>query len=665
MVKQEIEGGGESRSVVFRIPILLKIKEGGDDMRRNNVVLKTFGLVLLVTVAVCFLVSNTSAYQADPETYWYKFHYDNAHKKQAMTIIRELGGRSPEFNPKANYAIMSLTREEAQVYTQKGFRLEKLSGFDIFHAWNPYSRGDRTIPGYPCYRQVAEIFQAGQQIATNYPNLATWKDVGDSYLKSIGQGGYDIWVLVLTNKSVTLPKSPFFVPGGIHAREYVTAETAMRFAEYLVQNYGTNADVTWLLDYNEIHIMPEVNPDGRVMADGTKGQYQWRKNAHIHDGNNCTPWSGSRHYGADLNRNFPFMWNTAGTSTDVCAETFPGKSAGSEPETQAIRNYYLSIFKDYNTSPTSPASLDAMGIFISLHSYQQLVLWPWGYTSTQPPNTGLQTLGRKFAFFNDYTPQQAIGLYATSGTDDDDCYAQLGIPSYTFEMGTAFFQDCSSYESTIYPKNLQALLYAAKACRAPYRLPYGPDALSLTLSGNVLTASINDTQYNNSNGTETTHNITAAEYYIDHPDFDGGTAIAMAAADGAFNSKIESVTATINTSGLAGGRHTVFVRGKDTSNNWGPYSAVFLNINSPPVADFSYNALGSATVEFKDLSTDPDAGDAIVSWQWNFGDTTSSTVQNPSHVYQKPYMRSYRVTLTVTDKSGATNSITQQVQFKP
>jgi predicted deacylase len=624
---------------------------------------RTFGSVLLIMVCVIFLVTEVTAYQDDQNLTWFKLYYTKATEKQAKAIIQILGSRAPEYDPTAQYVIVSITPQEARAYLKKGFRLEALSGYDIFHAWNPYSRGERTIPGYPCYRQVAELFQSGQQIAVNYPNLATWKDVGDSYLKSVGQGGYDIWVLVLTNKSVTLPKPALLITGGIHAREYVTAETAMRFAEYLVQNYGTNADVTWLLDYNEIHIMPEINPDGRTMADGTTSNILWRKNKHKHDNNNCSNTSAS-HIGADLNRNFPFMWNTAGTLPGVCDETYAGKSAGSEPETKAVRDYYLALFKDYNTSPTSPASLDAMGIYIDLHSYSQLVLWPWGYASTLAPNnTQLRTLGRKFAFFNNHTPQQAVGLYPAAGTTDDDCYAERGVPAYCFEMGTAFFQDCSSFENTIYPTNLQALLYAAKTCRAPYRLTYGPDALNVAQNGNVLTASINDTRYNNSNGTETTHNITAAEYYIDHPDFDGGTPIAMAAVDGTFNhQKTENVKAPIDCSGLADGKqHTIFVRGKDAGNNWGPYTAIFLS----PVPDFDYNALGSATVQFTDKSK-PVNG--IKAWSWSFGDKPTpgtSTLQNPSYVYQKPYYRSYMVTLTVTDNNNNTCSIAKQVQFKP
>jgi murein tripeptide amidase MpaA len=70
----------------------------------------------------------------------------------------------------------------------------------------------------------------------------------------------------------------------IHAREYTTAELVTRYAEYLVTNYGVDPDVTWLLDNFEVHILPQANPDGRVIAEG--GYYQ-RKNTNPSGANNC------------------------------------------------------------------------------------------------------------------------------------------------------------------------------------------------------------------------------------------------------------------------------------------------------------------------------------------------------------------------------------------
>jgi carboxypeptidase T len=166
-----------------------------------------------------------------------------------------------------------------------------------------------TIPSYPCYRTVEETFATAQAIADTYPTLATWTDEGDSWEKTVAQGGYDMMVLVLTNSEIEDPNKPkLFVTGAIHAREYATAELVTRFAEYLVNNYGTDADATWLLDHHEIHLMLQANPDGRKQAETG---LSWRKNTNQ---NYCSPTSNYR--GADLNRNFSFKWACLGRGGD-------------------------------------------------------------------------------------------------------------------------------------------------------------------------------------------------------------------------------------------------------------------------------------------------------------------------------------------------------------
>jgi carboxypeptidase T len=54
--------------------------------------------------------------------------------------------------------------------------------------------------------------------------------------------------MVVTNENIAGPKPRFFLMGAIHAREYATAELAIRFAEQLVEGYGTDPEATWLLD---------------------------------------------------------------------------------------------------------------------------------------------------------------------------------------------------------------------------------------------------------------------------------------------------------------------------------------------------------------------------------------------------------------------------------
>jgi carboxypeptidase T len=489
-------------------------------------------------------------------------------------------------NTKEQYVLVAVDPKQLPALRSLGLRVEidpvETAAFNSRGQAQPNQRSG--IPGFACYRTVEETFQTALDLAAAHPNLATWVDAGDSWEKATPGGlpGFDMGVLVLTNSATPGPKPKLFITAAIHAREYTTAELATRLAEQLVNGYGVDPDITWILDHHEIHLMLHTNPDGRKQAETG---LSWRKNTNQ---NFCGATSTSR--GADLNRNFAFQWGCCnGSSTNACSETYRGPSAASEPEVQAVQSYMRAIFPDQRADPlTSPAPADATGVYLDIHSYSQLVLWSWGFTNTVAPNgPALQTLGRKFAYFNNYTPEQAIGLYATDGTTDDFGYGDLGVASYTFELGTAFFQACSTFENTILPDNMPALFYAAKVARTPYLTPSGPDALNVAAAPTAitvgdpvnLTATVNDTRFNNSNGSEPTQAIAAAEYYIDTPPWlPGAVAHPMAAVDGSFNSTVEAVTATVNTNGLSTGRHLIFVRGKDVANSWGAFSAVFLDI---------------------------------------------------------------------------------------
>jgi carboxypeptidase T len=491
-----------------------------------------------------------------------------------------------EVNHKEGYLVIEVTPAEYNELLEAGFRvkidekLTRLYNTPLKMAPNQANG----IPGYSCYRTVEETFALAADIVTDYPQLAAWVDIGDSWNKANpgGAAGYDLMVLKLTNSTVAGPKPKLFVMSSIHAREYAPAELNNRFAAYLVENYGLNADVTWLLDYHEIHLLLQANPDGRKQAE--TGLF-WRKNTNQ---NYCGPTSNDR--GADLNRNFEFGWGCCnGSSGTECSETYRGSSPASEPETQVIQTYVRSIFPDQRgSSLTDPAPDDAMGIFLDLHSYSELVLWPWGFTADPPPNsTSLTTLGRKLAYFNGYEADQAISLYATDGTTDDFAYGELGLAAYTFELGTAFFQDCASFENQILPDNLDALIYAAKTTAAPYMLPAGPDALDLSFSeygvsagtAVTLTTTLDDTRYNNIIGIEPTQAIQAGEMYVNVPAWENGAvAVPLTAVDGTFDSSVETAQGTLDTSGLSEGKHIIFVRGQDAAGNWGPVTAEFLYV---------------------------------------------------------------------------------------
>ncbi len=491
-----------------------------------------------------------------------------------------------EVDHEQGWLIAQLTPQQWQALESTGFRieldLEKTEALSYIN--NPLPGQIEGIPSYPCYRTVEEIYASLSNLQTNFPDLFKIVDIGDSWEKVQldGSPGYDILAAVLTNKTIGGDKPRFMLIGSIHAREYATAETVIRFAEKLLNDYGVDPDVTWLIDNFELHIIPMANPDGRKIAETG---ISWRKNTDNNDGCN-----NSNYWGTDLNRNSSFGWGGAGSSVNPCDETYHGPSAASEPEIQAIQTYVESLFLDMRGPNSSdPAPLDTTGILISLHSYGQLVLWPWGNTFTNAPNhTQLQTLGRKLAHFTSYYPEQASGLYTVSGSTDDWSYGELGVASYTIEMGTNFFQACESFENEIYPQANQSLEYAFKAIQAPYRSPAGPEVLNLTVSVPSLTssqiaslsASVDDIRYSSANGIEPTQPVITASFTIDQLPWSTSPPVAypMTPSDGNFDENIEAVRGTIDTSGLTTGRHIIYVRGQDAAGNWGVVSAIFLDV---------------------------------------------------------------------------------------
>lgn len=498
---------------------------------------------------------------------------------------------------KARLAALGFVAEPATEYIQaRNARLEKMKrhpGMPLLGRGAAAAAvGPDALPSFPCYETVEETFAAMDDFATRFPKLVSVSDVGDSWQKTQADGGWDLRVLKLTNRKVGGDKPKLFIQSAIHAREFATAPLVLAFARQLLEGYGTDADATWILDHHEIHLLIQTNPDGRKKAEPG---VLWRKNTDTF----CpgpVRLGGLISQGVDLNRNFGFSWNAtngAGSSGAKCDQTYRGPSAASEPETQAVENYVRSLWPDRRgPGLNDPADLDTSGIHLDIHSAAGLVLWPWGLTDQPAPNgSALQAIGRRFAWFNGYVPEQSIGLYATDGTSDGPSYGELGVAAFTFEIGTDFFQSCSSYESTVKPDNLRALVYAAKMVRTPYRTAGGPDVTSVQLSDDAagggvprgtkvtLSASATDLNFNNSNGIEPTQNIVAAEAYVDVPPWrPGARAIALQAADGAFDAKTETVGRRLSTQPLSPGRHLVYVRARDASGTWGPFSASFLVI---------------------------------------------------------------------------------------
>ncbi len=456
----------------------------------------------------------------------------------ACEALKQFEVEAIEISYDDKYIVFNVTADDIKELTDLGFKIVPYPNYNIHHNKSSTQSKNGTIPGYPSYKLVEKTYEIADSICKALPGFATFTDVGDSWEKTQGIGGYDIKVLRLTNPAIKGPKPKFFVTGSIHAREYATSELNLRFVLYLLENYKKDPDITWMLDYQEFHAMFYANPNGRKHAE--KGK-MWRKNTNMEY---CK--SNPNRRGCDLNRNFDYNWSG---SNDQCGETFSGASGGSEPETQAVQNYLQKEFADSD-----------FGIYIDLHAFGQYMM---------NPGSNHAVLEKKFSFFNGYSVvQEPKGMTFSYG------YNVVGVASFLFELGTSFFQNCQVFEDKIVPDNIKAFKYAFRVCRAPFKLSLGPDALDVSIKDKVITATIDDTK-----GSSSTQNISAAEYYIGIPPWeDGAKPIPMTPLDGNFDSKNEKVTANISAHDIKSGNTPVFVRGKDASNNWGPVYAVYSDL---------------------------------------------------------------------------------------
>nr|XP_020027818.1 carboxypeptidase O [Castor canadensis] len=147
----------------------------------------------------------------------------------------------------------------------------------------------------------------------------------------------------------------------------------------------------------------------------------WRKSRSSHNNGTC--------FGSDLNRNFNVSWCSIGASKNCENLTFCGTGPLSEPETKAVSSFIEDKKED-------------ILCFLTIHSYGQLILTPYGYTQNKASNhEELIQVGQKAAYAlkakhgtNYSVGSSADILYATSGSSRDWA-RDIGIPfSYTFEL---------------------------------------------------------------------------------------------------------------------------------------------------------------------------------------------------------------------------------------
>jgi len=279
---------------------------------------------------------------------------------------------------------------------------------------------DLSASWFTAYHTYPEIVAYLQNISATYPTLA-------KFIPSVGKTiqGQNIVGITVTGTATT-PKKKVITVGGQHAREWIAPATVLYILEQLVTLYATDSTIKTLLNSVQITFIPSANPDGYVYTWTT--QRLWRKNRRLNS-------DGS--YGVDINRNWNDHWGQEGSSPVPSSETYRGTAPFSEPEPKSIADFVLA------NAPFSGA--------VDYHSYGQLIMRPYGWTTTPPPTDPLlKTIGdtwrNTILAVNgvSYTSQNAFQLYFTSGGARDWYFTEASIPiSFTIELrdtGTYGFQ---------------------------------------------------------------------------------------------------------------------------------------------------------------------------------------------------------------------------------
>ncbi|KAK4036126.1 hypothetical protein OUZ56_028191 [Daphnia magna] len=282
------------------------------------------------------------------------------------------------------------------------------------------------------YSDLPVIEEFLTELAALYPNLMTTSVVGQSY-----EGNNMNLVKISTGGS---GKKAIFIDGGFHAREWISPSFVTWVIRELVENYAAHPQYVDNIDW---YIMPVVNPDGYRYTFAANGDRLWRKNRRPNDGSACI--------GTDMNRNFDFHWDEGGSSDLPCAETYNGGAAFSEIESRIIRDTILGI-------------ANQTMVYLTVHSYGQYWLTPWGYTADLPANydqlydLAVRAVDKLTAV---YGTQYTIGsstnvLYVNTGPSDDWAMGGAGIPyAYTLELRDTGKYGFELPAEQIIPNNLE------------------------------------------------------------------------------------------------------------------------------------------------------------------------------------------------------------------
>ena len=177
----------------------------------------------------------------------------------------------------AEFRKFGIPCEPVREYYEAKDGLQMAGSLNDMFAWNVY-------PTYSIYCEMMQYF------AETYPEICKLDTIGSTF------SNYKLLAVKISdnvNSDETEPE--FFLGGQMHGDELIGGMVCLRLIDKLLREYGTNPEVTNLVDNMEIFINPLSNPEGTYIAgpDSVNFSIRYTRNGY-----------GLNHL-IDMNRNFP------------------------------------------------------------------------------------------------------------------------------------------------------------------------------------------------------------------------------------------------------------------------------------------------------------------------------------------------------------------------
>jgi hypothetical protein len=373
---------------------------------------------------------------------------DHGVHKKGVFIISDFSISEIEKARNAGYKVDLLIEDSKEYFLQrntiksvirKNPSCENQSSSD-YQTPNNFTLG--SMGGYLTYQEMLDQLDLMKSL---YPQLISTKENISDFLTegepdnsttpSIGGNGIK-WVKISDNPTISSEEEPQILYTAIHhAREPNSLSQLIFYMWYLLENYELDNEIKSIVDNTELFFIPVVNPDGYLYNEKTdpNGGGFWRKNR-------------KNGHGVDNNRNYEYyingnssdgVWGGEGASNNTSSSSYHGTGPFSEIENQAIKWFC----EQHN-----------FVMAFNNHSYGDLLLYPYGYTSDAPTpeNEVFEIISEELVSRNGFNNILSSGLYPAAGDSDDYMYGTIGthnkIYAMTPEIGSEFWPPSSQIE---------------------------------------------------------------------------------------------------------------------------------------------------------------------------------------------------------------------------